>query len=211
GRGAQCAQGGRAWGMVFQTTIRDEHFHFADLREVFAKANEEKSGDQLSGIAASSERERVAAKRVLADVTLGEIVDHPLIDPDTDDVSCLLLERLDHDAFRSLRALTVGTFREYLLDDATTEADIHALQKAMLPEVAAATAKLMSNKDLVVAAAKVRNVTRCRNTLGQRGVLGIRAQPNHPADDLTGILLSTVDGLLFGCGDAVIGVNPATE
>ncbi len=197
--------------MSYQTTIRGERFRFADLREVFAKANEEKSGDQLAGLAARSERERVAAKLVLADVTLGEIADRPLIDPDTDDVSRLLLDSLDHEAFRPLRSLTVGEFREHLLDDAVGEEEILALQPAVLPEVAAAVAKIMGNKDLVLAAAKVRNVTRCRNTMGQRGVLGIRIQPNHPADDLGGILLAAVDGLLYGCGDAVIGVNPATE
>jgi ethanolamine ammonia-lyase large subunit len=197
--------------VVYQTTMRGEHFRFADLREVLAKANEEKSGDHLAGIAAGSERERAAAKVVLADVTLGDIVDRPLIDPDQDDVSRLLLDTLDRETFQTIRHLSVGQFRELLLDDATGETEIRALQRAILPEVAAATAKLMSNKDLVLAAAKVRNVTRCRNTLGQRGVLGIRVQPNHPADDVAGILLAAADGLLFGCGDAVIGVNPATE
>jgi ethanolamine ammonia-lyase large subunit len=197
--------------MPYQTTIRAERFHFENLREVFAKANEEKSGDHLAGIAARSERERVAAKLVLADVTLGEIVDNPVIDPDRDDVSRLLLDTLDQEAFRPLRSLTVGEFREYLLDDSTGEETLHSLQRGVLPELAAAVAKLMSNKDLVLAASKIRNVTRCRNTMGQRGVLGIRVQPNHPADDLGGILLAAVDGLLYGCGDAVIGVNPATE
>jgi ethanolamine ammonia-lyase large subunit len=197
--------------MAYQTTIRGEHFHFADLREVFARANEEKSGDRLAELAARSERERVAAKRVLADVPLGEIVDRPLLDPDRDDVSRLLLDTLDHEAFRPLRSLTVGEFREHLLDDAIGEEEIRSFQRAIHPDVAAATAKLMSNKDLVLAAGKIRNITRCRNTLGQRGVLGIRVQPNHPADDLGGILLATVDGLLYGCGDAVLGVNPATE
>ena len=197
--------------MIYQTTIRGEHFHFADLREVFARANEEKSGDNLAGLAARTERERVAAKLVLADVPLGDIVDRPLIDPDHDDVSRLLLDTQDHEAFRALRALTVGEFREYLLDDRMGEEQLHGLHGALTPEVAAAVAKLMSNKDLVLVAAKIRNVTRCRNTMGQGGVLGIRIQPNHPADDLGGILLAAVDGLLFGCGDAVIGVNPATE
>src|SRR5581483_11724166 len=110
-----------------------------------------------------------------------------------------------------LRSLTVGEFREYLLGDATGEEELRRLHRAVTPEIAAAAAKLMSNKDLVLVAGKIRNVTRCRNTLGERGVLGIRLQPNHPTDDLGGILLSAVDGLLFGCGDAVIGVNPATE
>src|SRR6204780_2774897 len=188
-----------------------ERFVFSDLREMFAKANEEKSGDQLAGIAARSERERVAAKRQLADLGLAEIVSHPLIDPDHDEVSRLILDSFDQEAFRPLQSLTVGEFREYILDDATSEAQLQQIQKAILPEIAAATAKIMSNKDLILAAAKVRNVTRCRNTLGQPGVLGIRAQPNHPVDDLGGILLAAFEGLLYGCGDAVIGVNPASD
>ncbi len=197
--------------MNLSTAIRSERFVFADLREVFAKANEEKSGDQLAGLAAHTERERVAAKLVLAELTLGEIVDHPLIDPEDYEVSRLIGESLDPDTFGPLRGLTVGAFREWILDDATTEADLVAIRPGLTPEVAAAVAKLLSNKDLVLAASKVRVVTRCRNTMGQRGVLGIRIQPNHPSDDLGGILLSAADGLLFGCGDAVIGVNPAAE
>jgi ethanolamine ammonia-lyase large subunit len=197
--------------VAYQTTIRGERFTFADLREVLARANEEKSGDRLAEIAARSERERVAAKIVLADVPLGEIVDRPLLDPDKDDVSRFLLDTLDHESFRPLRGLTVGEFREHLLDDAIGEDQIRGFQRGIHPDVAAAAAKLMSNKDLVLAASKIRNVTRCRNTMGQRGVLGVRVQPNHPADDLGGILLAAVDGLLYGCGDAVLGVNPATE
>ena len=197
--------------MSYTTILRNERFVFADLREVFAKANEEKSGDQLAGIAARDERERVAAKCVLADVCLGEIVDQPLLDPGEDDVSRLILDTLDQDAFRPLRSLTIGELRERLLDGQVSESDLHALRWAITPEIAAAVAKLMSNKDLVLAASRIRNVTRCRNTMGQRGVLGIRIQPNHPADDLGGILLATVDGLLRGCGDAVIGANPATD
>ncbi|MGC2222062.1 MAG: ethanolamine ammonia-lyase subunit EutB, partial [Methylocella sp.] len=188
-----------------------ERFDFSDLRELFAKANEEKSGDHLAGIAARSERERVAAKRKLADLSLDEIVRHPLIDPADDDVTRLILDTFDREAFRAIQRMTVGEFREFLLNDRTTEAQIQPLQKAIIPEVAAAVAKLMSNKDLVLAAAKIRNVTRCRNTLGERGVLAIRTQPNHPADDIGGILLSAFEGLLYGCGDAVIGVNPATD
>ncbi|OAI48056.1 ethanolamine ammonia-lyase [Planctomycetaceae bacterium SCGC AG-212-F19] len=197
--------------MTYAHTIRGERFVFADLRAVFACANEEKSGDRLAGIAARTERERVAAKFVLADIPLGEIVDRPLIDPDADDVSRLILDTFDRDAFAALRSLTVGQFREHLLQDSTDEAALHRLGRAITPEIAAAVCKLMSNKDLVLVASKIRNVTRCRNTMGQRGVLGIRVQPNHPADDVGGILLTAVDGLLFGCGDAVIGVNPATD
>ncbi len=197
--------------MSYTATIRNERFHFADLRELLAKANEEKSGDRLAGIAAATERERVAAKMALADVPLGEIVDRPVIEPDKDEVTRLILDTLDQDGFRAIRGMTVGEFREFLLDDATGEEELRRLRWAVTPEVAAATAKLMGNKDLVLAASKIRNVTRCRNTLGQRGVLAIRLQPNHPTDDIGGILLSAVDGLMYGCGDAVIGVNPATE
>jgi ethanolamine ammonia-lyase large subunit len=197
--------------MPYYAAIRGEGFTFADLREVLARASEEKSGDRLAGVAGRSERERVAAKLVLADRTLGEIIDRPLLDPDDDDVSRLLLDTFDQDASRPLRGLTVGELREHLLDDAATGDDLAALGRAVPPEVAAAVARLMSNQDLVVAASRIRNVSRCVNTLGQRGVLGIRAQPNHPADDLAGILLAAVDGLTFGCGDAVIGVNPAAD
>jgi ethanolamine ammonia-lyase large subunit len=173
-----------------------EQFDFSDLRELFAKANEEKSGDQLAGIAARSERERVAAKRKLADLTLAEIVRRPLIDPAEDDVTRLILESFDQEAFRSIGSMTVGEFREFLLDDGTTEAQLQPLQAAIIPEIAAAVAKLMSNKDLVLASIKIRNITRCRNTMGERGVLGIRVQPNHPADDVGGILLAAFEGLL---------------
>jgi ethanolamine ammonia-lyase large subunit len=197
--------------MPFCHTIRGERFTFADLRELLARANEPKSGDELAGIAARSERERAAARLALADVPLGDLVANPVIDPDKDNVSRLILDAHDAAAFTGIRSLTVGAFREFLLDDATSGATLNELKWAITPEVAAAVAKLMGNKDLVYAAARVRTVTRCRNTLGEAGVFGVRVQPNHPADDPAGILLSTIDGLAFGCGDAVIGVNPATD
>jgi ethanolamine ammonia-lyase large subunit len=188
-----------------------EQFVFRDLRDLLAKANEEKSGDQLAGIAARSERERVAAKRKLADLSLGEIVREPLIDPSHDEVSRLLLESYDAERFQRIQSMTVGEFREFVLDDATSGEQLKQLQWAIVPEIAAGVAKIMSNKDLILAAAKIRNVTHCRNTMGERGVLGIRTQPNHPVDDIGGILLAAFEGLLFGCGDAVIGVNPASD
>jgi ethanolamine ammonia-lyase large subunit len=201
------------WSRIvnLSTAIRNERFSFANLCEVFAKANEEKSGDQLANLAARSERERVAAKFVLADLTLEEIVDNPLIDPEVDEISRLILDSHNRVAFAPFCNLTVGEFREWILDDATTENMLVAVRPGLIPEIAAAVAKLMSNKDLVLAASKVRVVSRCRNTMGQRGVLGIRIQPNHPSDDIGGILLSAADGLFYGCGDAVIGVNPTAE
>lgn len=197
--------------MAFSATLRGIRFAFADLRDLMAKANEEKSGDALAGIAAGSHLERAAAKAALADVRLGEFVDRPMLCPDDDDVSRVLVDDHDVAAFDSLRSWSVGELRDHLLDDATTATDLQRLQWAMLPEMAAAVAKLMSNKDLVVAASRMRNVSHCRTTLGEPGVLGIRIQPNHPADDVPSILLATVEGLLHGCGDAVIGVNPAID
>lgn len=186
-------------------------FQFRDLADLFAKANEEKSGDQLARLGAESEQERVAAKFTLADLPLAEIVANPLIPPEQDDVSRLILETHDQDNFSTIKSMTVGEFREFILSDETDEATLKSLHWAITPEIAAAVTKLMSNKDLVLAANKIRVITHCRNTMGQRGVLGIRLQPNHPADDAAGILLSAFDGLLYGCGDAVIGVNPATD
>jgi ethanolamine ammonia-lyase large subunit len=188
-----------------------EHYRFSDFRELLAKANEEKSGDQLAGIAASSERERVAAKSALADLALIDLLNNPIIPAESDEVTRLILDMHDPLAFERIRSMTVGGFREFILDNQTTEADLKSLKWGITPEMAAAVAKLMSNKDLVLAAGKIRNVTRCRNTMGERGVLGIRLQPNHPSDDVGGILLAAFDGLLYGCGDAVIGVNPATD
>jgi len=148
-----------------------ERFHFADLREIFAKANEQKSGDELAGIAACSERERVAAKWALADLTLSQIVDQPLVE---DDVTELIRETLDREAFQIIRSMTVGDFREHILGDRTTGENFALMHRAITPEIAAAVAKLMSNRDLVVAASKIRNITRCRNTIGEAGVLGVR-------------------------------------
>jgi ethanolamine ammonia-lyase large subunit len=198
--------------MELAHVVRNERFTFRDLRDVLAKANEEKSGDALAGIAATSERERVAAKRVLADLPLRAFLDHPLIDPAIDDVSRLILETHDAAEFASVSSLTVGELRERILAaDIDQPADWSFFRRALIPEMVAAVAKLMSNRDLIDVASRIRNVTRCRNTLGERGVLGIRVQPNHPADDVGGILASTVEGLLYGCGDAVLGVNPATD
>src|SRR5580698_10026571 len=133
-----------------------ERFVFSDLRELFAKANEEKSGDQLAGIAARSEAERVAAKRQLADLSLLSIVQQPLIDPGCDEVSKLIMESFDRQTFQPIKSMTVGEFREYILDDATNDAQLKKIQRAIIPDVAAAVAKIMSNKDLVLAAATLR-------------------------------------------------------
>src|SRR5215467_16043656 len=144
-------------GCRWSSRPMSESFAFTSLPELFAKANEEKSGDQLTGIGASSERERVAAKKKLADLTLDEIVRQPLIPPEQDDVTRLILESFDQNGFDPIRSMTVGELREYILADSTREADLRALQWAIIPEIAAAVTKIMSNKDLVLAAARIRN------------------------------------------------------
>ncbi len=193
--------------MSHKVTLRGEVFNFADLRELFGRANEEKSGDHLAGVAARSERERVAAKIALADVGLREIAEFTFVD---DDVSDLIHADHDADAFASIASLTVGEFREFLLDPKFA-LQWPTLRRAITPEIAAAVARLMGARDLMVAASRLRVVTRCRNTMGEPGVFGVRIQPNHPADDPTGVALSVLDGLLYGCGDAVIGINPVND
>jgi len=194
--------------MTYRAVIRGESFAFASLRELLAAANEEKSGDELAGIAARDERERVAAKMALADVRLAEIVANPLIE---DEVTDAVSRPADPAAFAEIGSLTVGEFREYVLEPGFAARWGGGLAQAVTPEIAAACAKLMSNLDLVAAARPLRVETRCRNVMGGERVLGVRAQPNHPTDDVSGILLSAIDGLGFGCGDAMLGVNPATE
>jgi len=197
--------------MVLACTLRSTRHVFADLKDLLAKAGEAKSGDTLAGIAASSETERVAAKMVLADLPLSDFIASPVIDPDTDEVSRLIHNDHDAIAFAPMRSQTVGELREWLLEDTTDGAAISRARPGLTPEMIAAVVKLMANKELVLVASKIRVVTQCRNTMGGKRVLGVRIQPNHPADDLQGILASTIDGLLLGCGDAVIGVNPATD
>jgi ethanolamine ammonia-lyase large subunit len=194
--------------MAYWATVHGERFVFAGLADLLAKANEEKSGDQLAGLAARSATERVAAKTALADVRLADLVATPLVD---DAVTDLVARTHDTRLFAAISALTVGELRERILAPDFAAAWSLGLSRAITPEIAAAVAKLCSDKDLIVGAKPLRVVTKCRNTQGQAGVLGVRTQPNHPTDDVEGILLSTIDGLLYGCGDAVIGVNPARE
>ncbi|HEY3737350.1 MAG TPA: ethanolamine ammonia-lyase subunit EutB [Jatrophihabitans sp.] len=191
----------------YTATVHGERFSFADLRTLLAMANERKSGDELAGIAATSERERVAAKLALADVRLGDFDAAPLVEDEVTEATRAAVGP----AAALISSLTVGELRELLLTPAYAAMHAAELKDALLPEVVAAAAKVMGNLDLVVAAAPIRNVTRCRNTMGQPGVLGSRVQPNHPTDDLAAVLISVVDGLLYACGDAVIGINPATD
>ncbi|KJE33668.1 ethanolamine ammonia-lyase [Thalassospira sp. HJ] len=188
-----------------------ERFTFPDLKTLLAKASPLRSGDVLAGLAASSDEERVAARFVLADVPLKRFLSEVLVPYEDDDVTRMIIDDHDADAFAPVSSLTVGEFRNWLLgDDATPEALKH-LAPGLTPEMVAAVSKLMRNQDLIAVAKKCHVVTAFRNTIGLPGHLSVRLQPNHPTDDPAGVAASILDGLMHGSGDAVIGINPATD
>ncbi|PIB96851.1 ethanolamine ammonia-lyase subunit EutB [Caulobacter sp. X] len=195
----------------YQVDLAGTRHRFETLAEVLAKATPSRSGDHLAGLAALSSEQRVAARLVLADLPLTTFLDDLVVPYETDEVTRLIIDRHDATAFAPLRALTVGGLREWLLDDRTDEAALKAAARGLTPEMVAAVSKLMRNQDLVSAARRIENVTAFRNTIGLRGRLSTRLQPNHPTDDAKGVAASILDGLLLGSGDAVIGVNPATD
>ncbi len=184
---------------------------FASVKEVLAKANPPKSGDDLAGVSARDSVERVAARAVLANLTLRELRENPVVPYETDELTRLVEDELDDQAFRAVAHLTVGEFREWLLEISTSGPTLRAVSPGLTPEMVAAAAKLMSNFDLMTVGAKCLVVVRANNTLGLPGRLSSRCQPNHPTDDVLGILASMREGLSYGCGDAVIGINPATD
>src|SRR5689334_9789935 len=195
--------------MAYSHTLAGTRYLFDDLRALLARATAFRSGDALAGIAAASAAERVAAQMALADLPLTTILAEPVVPYETDEVTRLILDSHDAAAFAPVASLTVGEFREHLL--AAEPEALAALRSGITPEMAAAVSKLMRQQDLIAVAAKCRVVTRFRNTIGLQGRLSVRLQPNHPTDDPQGVAASTLDGLLLGAGDAVIGVNPATD
>jgi len=197
--------------VAYRYAIGAEHYRFEDLRSLLAKASPSRSGDLLAGVAADSEAQRIAARLVLADLPLRAFLNEAVIDPETDEVSRLILAQHDPDAFAPIAHLTVGEFRNWLLSDRVDAAAVSAIAWGITPEMAAAVSKLMRNQDLVLAARKCRVVTAFRTTIGLPGRLAVRLQPNHPTDDLRGIVASVLDGLMYGCGDAVIGINPVGD
>jgi len=197
--------------MSYSARIGIRSHIFGDLRELLAKASPPRSGDQLAGIAAASREERAAAKLALAELPLALFLEQPLVPYETDEVTRLIVDGHDASAFAPLRGRSVGELRDWLLSDQADTAALTALAPGLTPEMAAAVSKLMRNQDLILAARKCRVVTRFRNTLGLPGRLAVRLQPNHPTDDAKGIAASILDGLLYGAGDAVIGINPATD
>jgi len=195
----------------YTQTVGGRSYSFADLKSLLAKATPERSGDQLAGLAAASAEERVAAQLCLADLPLQTFLEQPLIPYEEDEVTRLIFDTHDAAAFAPVRSLTVGSFRNWLLAYAADSAVLEALAPGLTPEMVAAVSKLMRNQDLIAVSRKCRVVTRFRTTIGLPGRFSSRIQPNHPTDDPRGIAASTLDGLLYGCGDAVIGINPATD
>lgn len=192
-------------------TLGSMVYRFRDLKDLLAKATPLRSGDVLAGVAASNAQERVAAQMALADLPLTVFLNEALVPYDSDEVTRLIIDSHDRAAFAPIAHLCVGDFRDWLLSDSADSAALAAVARGITPEMAAAVSKIMRLQDLVLVARKCRVVTAFRNTLGLAGRLATRLQPNHPTDDATGIAASIVDGLMYGSGDAVIGINPATD
>jgi ethanolamine ammonia-lyase large subunit len=197
--------------MSWSCNVGKPRHNFATLAELLAKATPHRSGDVLAGVAAASAEERIAAQLCLADVPLALFLEDLLIPYEADEVTRLIIDTHDRAAFAPIADLTVGQFRDWLLRYETDSTVLTALAPGLTPEMVAAVSKLMSNQDLVLVGKKCRVVTAFRSTIGLPGRLSVRLQPNHPTDDPQGIAASILDGLLYGCGDAVIGINPATD
>ena len=197
--------------MKLKTTLLGKTYQFASVKQVLAKANEEKTGDQLAGLAAESAQERVAAKVVLSEMTLQDLRENPAVPYEEDEVTRIIQDDLNIPAYEKLKNKTVGEFREWLLDEGTTSDDIRKASRGLTSEMIAAVCKLMGNLDLIYAAAKMPVTAHCNTTIGLPGTLSCRLQPNHTTDDPDGITASVLEGLSFGAGDAVIGLNPVTD
>jgi ethanolamine ammonia-lyase large subunit len=195
----------------YATALGDTRFAFADLKDVLAKATPARSGDALAGLIAESAEQRVAARYVLADVPLKNFLSEAIVPYEDDEVTRLIVDSHDAAAFAPVATMTVGQFRDWLLSEAATTEILAALAPGLTPEMVAAASKLMRNQDLIAVARKCRVVTAFRNTIGLAGRFSVRLQPNHPTDDPKGVAASILDGLLLGCGDAVIGINPASD
>ena len=197
--------------MQYKHTVGAKTYTFADLKALLAKATPLRSGDELAGIAAQSDEERMAARMRLSELPLSDLLQHPPIPYEDDEVTRLIVDTHDGDAFAQIAHLTVGDFRNWLLLDATDAQTLSRIAAGVTPEMAAAVCKIMRNQDLIAVARKCSVVTAFRNTIGLPGRLSVRLQPNHPTDDPRGIAASMLDGLLYGAGDAVIGINPASD
>ncbi|MDH1706452.1 MAG: ethanolamine ammonia-lyase [Pseudomonadales bacterium RIFCSPHIGHO2_12_FULL_40_16] len=197
--------------MAYKTLIGHQHYVFNDLKTLMAKATPLRSGDQLAGVAAENATERVAAQMALADVPLKQFLTEALISYEQDEITRLIIDEHRSDLFAPISHFTVGDFRNWLLSEDATTQKLQQLALGLTPEMVAAVSKIMRNQDLILVASKCKVITQFRNTIGLKGHLSTRLQPNHPTDDLLGISASILDGLMYGNGDAVIGINPATD
>ena len=197
--------------MILKTTLLGKTYTFRDLKQVLAKANEEKSGDKLAGLAAENAQERIAAKVVLSAVTLRELRENPVVPYEEDEVTRIIQDDVNEPEYEKIKGWTVSELREWILAETTTGADIKRLSRGLTSEMVAAVCKLMGNLDLIYAANKITVTAHCNTTIGLPGTLSCRLQPNHTTDDPDGITASTLEGLSFGAGDAVIGLNPVTD
>jgi ethanolamine ammonia-lyase large subunit len=197
--------------MIYRHAIDSTSYVFPDLRDLLAKATPPRSGDRLAGIAAGSAEQMIAARIALADVPLKQFLHETVVPYEDDEVTRLILDTHDEQAFAAISSLTVGAFRDWLLFDAATSEVLKQLSRGITPEMAAAVSKLMRNQDLILVAKKCQVTSAFRNTIGLRGRMSVRLQPNHPFDDARGITASILDGLLLGSGDACIGINPAGD
>lgn len=197
--------------MLLRTKLFGTTYEFADIKDLLAKANEEKSGDQQAGIAAESAAQRVAARHVLAEVPLSALRENPVIPYDEDEVTRAIDDGINETIYNEIKGWSVGDFREWILSNKTTGEDIARISNALTGEMVAAVTKLMGNLDLIVGAKKIRVVTHCANTMGLPGTFASRLQPNHPTDSVDGIRASIYEGLSFGSGDSVIGINPSDD
>ncbi len=197
--------------MNLKTTLAGETYHFSSVKEVLAKANEQKSGDLLAGLAPENDRERIAAKQVLSEVLLRDLRENPAVDYDKDDVTRMDQDGVDPAVYDGIKNWSVAELREWLLDYKTTETDIKRISRALTAEMVAGVTKLMSNLDLIYCANKIRVEATCNTTIGVRGTFSTRLQPNHPTDDVEGITASLFEGLSYGAGDALLGLNPVND
>ncbi len=197
--------------MRLKTLLAGQVYEFQSVKEVLAKANEQKSGDVLAGIAASSDTERIAAKEVLSNLLLSDLRNHPVVDYETDDVTRIIQDAVNERIYDEIKNWTVSDLREWLLSYKTSEADIKRISRGLTSEMIAGVCKIMSNLDLIYAASKIRIHTTCNTTMGLRGTFSTRLQPNHPTDNVDGITASLFEGLSYGIGDACIGLNPVND
>ncbi|MEO2062991.1 MAG: ethanolamine ammonia-lyase subunit EutB [Christiangramia sp.] len=197
--------------MAYKYVLRGNTYTFQDLKAVLAKASPQRSGDALAGIAAEDTKERIAAQYCLSEIPLKTFLEDLVIPYENDEVTRLIIDSHDPEAFQSISGLTVGEFRDYLLSYQANGDTLKNLSPGLTPEMLAAVSKIMRNQDLIAVAQKIEVVTKFRNTVGKKGHFSVRLQPNNPSDDPKGIAASIIDGLMYGCGDAVIGINPATD